>query len=118
MSNGIFLPTQLISISILESSGFLSAVGRLQRLWDNGIEVRQDFWRKTISRYTKQPIKKRIFYSSSPESLQATNRRQKSLRTQGSRLNKCRNRCEIEMNSHDLLGKWPIVPRVVEKGAL
>ena len=35
---------------------FLSAIGHLERLWDNGMEVRQDFWRKTISRYTKQPI--------------------------------------------------------------
>ena len=35
---------------------FLSAVGCLERLWDNGIEVCQDFWRKTIGCYTKQPI--------------------------------------------------------------
>ena len=52
---------------------FLSAVGRLERPWGNGIEVRQDFWRKTIGRYTKQPIKKRYF-SRFPQSLQATNR--------------------------------------------
>ena len=34
------------------------------------MEVRQDFCRIAIFRYTKQPLKKKIFYSSSPESLQ------------------------------------------------
>ena len=66
---------------------FLSAVGRLEGLWDSGMEVRQDFSRKAIGRYVKQPIiKKDISYSSSPESLPATNRWQKRLRTLGSRL--------------------------------
>ena len=44
---------------------FLSVVGRPERLWDNGMKVRYDFWRKTIGRYTKQPITKKIF----PQSL-------------------------------------------------
>ena len=63
-----------ISKSILRQSrsqspqAFLSAVGCLERLWDNGTEVRQNFWRKTRGRYTKQSIKKKIFYSSSPVS--------------------------------------------------
>ena len=38
---------------------FLSSVGRLERLWDNGMKVRQDFWRKTVGRYAKQPIRKK-----------------------------------------------------------
>ena len=51
---------------------FLSAVGRLERLWEKGMKVRQDFWRKTLGHYTKQPIRKNIFHSISPESVQAT----------------------------------------------
>ena len=34
---------------------FFGAVGQLERLWDNEMEVFRDFWRKTIGCYTKQP---------------------------------------------------------------
>ena len=51
------MPSECLPISIRDR------VLRLfcQRLaaWDNGVEVRQDFWRKTIGRYTKQPIRKK-----------------------------------------------------------
>ena len=61
------LASSEMNLSNSGSSEFLSVVGRLERLWDNGIEVGQDFWRETANQ-TK------MFYSSSLESLQATNR--------------------------------------------
>ena len=36
---------------------FFSAVGRLERLWVNGMEVHKYFWRKIEGCYLKQPIK-------------------------------------------------------------
>ena len=41
---------------------FLSAVVCLERLWDNGMKVCQDFWCKTIGCYTKQPIIKDLLF--------------------------------------------------------
>ena len=65
ISLGIQLPlTALAPLGQSRSQrlqAFLSAVGRLERLWDNGMEVRQDFWHKKIGHYMKQPIKKRYF---------------------------------------------------------
>ena len=57
------------SISIPESSGFFVSVGRLERLWDNGMKVRHDFWRKTIGRCTKQPFKNKDIFIRVPQSL-------------------------------------------------
>ena len=51
---------QLSSISI-GPRAFLSAVGRLKRLWDNRIEVCQDFWCEPKVRHMKQSIRKRYF---------------------------------------------------------
>ena len=66
------------------------AVSRQERNWGTeilpGVLLPQDFCGKRLQAVTRQASKKKIFFSNSPESLLATNRRPKSLRPLGTKL--------------------------------